>query len=77
MKSYNNNYSVNEIKSNIFFEIVYNNEDTIDMTNDYNEAIKKAKECAKCNENDGDFYVVNAIQGENIIHIVSYHIHRK
>lgn len=77
MKSYNENYEVRERKSSVCYEVLYNNEDTIELTSDYNKAIKKAKECAKCNDSNGDFYVVNAICGENIMHIVSYHVRRK
>lgn len=77
MKSYNENYEVKERKSSVFYEVIYNNEDTIEFTSNYNKAIKKAKECAKCNDSNGDFYVVNAICGENIMHIVSYYVHRK
>jgi len=74
MKSYNENYEVKERKSIVFYEVLYNNEDTIEFTSNYNKAIKKAKECAKCNDSNGDFYVVNAICGENVMHIVSYHV---
>lgn len=77
MKSYNDNYEVRERKSSVHYEVLYNNEDIIEFTSNYNKAIKKAKECAKCNDNNGDFYVVNAIYGENVMHIVSYHVHRK
>lgn len=77
MKSYNDNYEVRELKSSVCYEVLYNNEDTIELTSDYNKAIKKAKECAKCNDSNGDFYVVNAIYGDNVMPIVSYHVHRK
>lgn len=77
MTSYNGNYEVRELKRNICYEVLYNNEDTIEVTSDYNKAIKKAKKCAKCNDSNGDFYVVNAICGENVMTIVSYHVCRK
>ena len=77
MKSYNENYEVKEYKSAVFYEVLYNNEDTIEFTSNYNRAIKKAKECAKSNDSNGDFYVVNAICGVNIMHIVSYFVNRK
>lgn len=77
MKSYNENYEVKERKSIVRYEVLYNNEDIIEITSDYNKAIKKAKECAKCNDSNGDFYVVNAIYGENVMTIVSYHVRRK
>ena len=77
MKSYNENYEVKELKSSVCYEVLYNNEDTIELTSDYNKAIKKAKECAKCNDINGDFYVVNAICGDNVMPIVSYYVRRK
>lgn len=77
MKSYNENYEVRELKSSVCYEVLYNNEDTIEFTSDYNRAIKKAKECAKCNDSNGDFYVVNAICGEKVMKIVSYYVCRK
>ena len=77
MKSHNENYEVKERKSVVFYEVLYNNEDTIEFTSNYNKAIKKAKECAKCNDINGDFYVVNALYGDNVMPIVSYYVHRK
>ena len=77
MKSYNENYEVREDKSGVRFEVLFNNEDTIELTSDYSKAIRIAKECAKCSEDNGDFYVVNAICGENVMKIVSYHVNRK
>lgn len=77
MKSYNENYEVRENKSDVRYEVLYNNEDTIELTSDYSKAIRIAKECAKCSEDNGDFYVVNAICGENVMKIVSYHVKRK